>query len=69
MSIFNKIKQVVAGKLRGKDTSETVSDVVGGGLIGMAVGELAEEGEKLLKKEIKKRKTRAAAKPKSPKGS
>lgn len=69
MGIFGKIKQAAFSKLRGKDTSETVSDVVGGGLIGMAVGELAEEGEKLLKKEINKRKTRAATKPKSPKGS
>lgn len=73
MSIFKKLKAVVAGKLRGKDTSEAVAEVVGGGIAGIAAGEIVEEGEKLLKKEIQKRKSRAKAEPntapKPPKGS
>jgi uncharacterized membrane protein (Fun14 family) len=51
MGIFNKL-----GALMGKkkdaplDVSETVSKVVGGGIIGFAVGEGVEEIAKVIKK-------------------
>jgi uncharacterized protein (DUF697 family) len=68
MGLISKIKAVMASKLRGKDTSEAVAEVVGKGIVGVAVGELVEEGEKVLKKEIAKRKSRAKTTPKPPKG-
>ena len=40
------------------DVSETVSDVVGGGLVGLAVGELVEEGVKEVKRARAKSKTK-----------
>lgn len=46
------------------DVSETVSDAVGGGLIGLAVGEIVEEGVKAIGKEATKKKRPAKKAPK-----
>lgn len=62
MGLLNALRRRLAkaSPNRPVDISETVSDVVGGGLIGLAVGELAEEGVKEIKK--------ARAKPRARKG-
>lgn len=52
MGLLDKLGGLLGKKKPGQpaDVSETVSDAVGGGLVGLAVGELVEKGAKAVAK-------------------
>ena len=58
MSLISKLKAIFVRKAVGQklDTSEVVSDLVGGGVVGTVVGEVVEEAAKVVKAERRKKK-------------
>ena len=59
MSLISKLKAIFVRKAVGQklDTSEVVSDLVGGGgVVGTVVGEVVEEAAKVVKAERRRKK-------------